>query len=109
MQRGTLMIRVVVLAVVASFWASVSSAQNVSLVGRIADPRGGAVNGARVTVTADVPASPRTTRSGADGTFTVDAVPAGSVTVQVEADGFEPSRQTLTLTAVSDPITIVLK
>lgn len=103
------MIRVVALAILVSLWASVSGAQNVSLVGRVADPQGGAVNGARVTVIADTTATPRSTRTGADGTFTVDAVPAGSVAVQVDADGFEPWRETLALSAVTDPVTIVLK
>lgn len=102
------LIRLVVACCVLFVPASLLAQGSSVLVGRVTDPQGGAVNGARVTLSGDT-ATPRTTRTGADGTFTVDAVPSGSVRLQVEADGFESWSQTLALTATTDPVTVVLK
>jgi vitamin B12 transporter len=74
----------------------------------VADPLGGTVNGALVTLTSPG-ATARTTRSGVDGTFSFDSVPVGSVTVNGEAPGFEPSMQTVSLTATMAPLSMVLR
>ena len=46
-------------------------AQAVHLEGRVTDSLGGAINGAVVTLTGQE-ATPHTTRTGADGTFSLD-------------------------------------
>jgi vitamin B12 transporter len=73
------------------------------------DSQGGTINGALVTLSGAEVTPPRTTRTGVDGTFSFDAVPAGSVNLQIESPGFEPSMQTVTLTATSAPLTVVLQ
>jgi outer membrane cobalamin receptor len=78
------------------------------LQGRVTDSQGGAINGAVVTLSGSE-ATPRTTPTGADGTFSFDGVPAGTVNVQVEAPGFESATQSLTVAATMVPVTIVLR
>jgi vitamin B12 transporter len=64
-------------------------AQTFSVAGRVADPQGGAVNDATVTLISSSGSSPRTTRTGADGSFSLADVPGGSYVLQVEAPGFQ--------------------
>src|SRR4051812_26200980 len=66
------------------------------LQGRVTDSQGGAINGALVTLSG-AEGAPRTTATGADGTFSFDGVPAGTVNVNVEAPGFESTTQDLTV------------
>ncbi len=101
--------------------ATTASAQT-SLNGRVADVRGGVVANAEVSLRdlpppgaaamANMPGMrtnqppPRTTRSGADGSFTFNQLPAGQYVLQVDAPGFGragqeitiPTTQTVTLT-----------
>src|SRR4051812_41755032 len=72
------------------------------------DPQGGAINAALVTLSG-TEANSRTTRTGADGTFTFDGVPAGTVNLQVEASGFESTTQSVPVAATMVPATIVLR
>jgi vitamin B12 transporter len=83
-------------------------AQTLHLEGRVTDPLGGAINGAVVTLTGQEGA-PNTTRTGADGTFSLDAVPEGSVTLRVEATGFDPATPTVAASATMVPLTVVLQ
>ena len=96
-------------ALLAILWPGVGLAQSVALEGRVTDPLGGTVNGAVVTVKSGGTADARTTRTGADGTFALAAVPVGSVTVSIEAPGFEPVTQTVALTTTTAPLSLVLK
>jgi iron complex outermembrane recepter protein len=95
------------LVLLACLWPFAVSTQTVPLTGRVADALGGAINGAVVTVSGADAGSSRTARTGVDGSFSVDAVPPGSVTVQVEAPGFEAWTQTVTFNAATDPLVIV--
>jgi len=107
MELGAARYRAVCLVLAASLWPALGLAQTVTLEGRVTDPLGGTINGAAVTVNAA--AAARTTRTGADGTFSLDAVPVGSVSVTIEAPGFEPSTQTVSLTPTMAPLSVVLK
>ena len=78
------------------------------LQGRVTDSQGGAINGALVTL-GGAQATSNTTRTGADGTFSFDGVPAGTVNVQVEAPGFESTTQSIAVAATMVPVTIVLR
>jgi hypothetical protein len=82
-------------------------AQTVTLERRVTDPLGGTINGAVVTLNS--PGTPRTTRTGADGTFAFEAVPVGSVNLDIEAPGFESSMQTVSVTGNMSPLSLVLK
>ena len=109
MALGSVMRRVGWFALLAVLWPGVGLAQTGVLEGRVTDPLGGTINGALVTLASSGTTAARTTRTGVDGTFSFDAVPVGSVTVSVEAPGFEPSRQTVSLTATMAPLSMVLK
>src|SRR5262245_14782715 len=93
----------------ASLWSALGFAQNVSLEGRVTDPQGGTINGALVTLSGPAGTVPRMTRTGVDGTFSFDGVPAGSVSLQVEAPGFERWSQTVAVTATAAPLSIVMQ
>lgn len=81
-------------------------AQTSLLAGRVTDAQGGAINGATVTLTGG---TPRTTRTGVDGTFSFDSVTNGSVTLQIEAPGFDTKTQNIGFSAASTPTTVVLE
>jgi outer membrane receptor protein involved in Fe transport len=110
MASGMTMRRIGSAALLACLWPVVSFAQNVTLEGRVTDPQGGTINGALVTLTSPEAAiGPRTTRTGVDGTFSFDVVPAGSVNVQIDAPGFERWMQAVALTATTAPLNAVLQ
>jgi hypothetical protein len=109
MVPGTALRRIGWFALLASLWPGVGLAQTTILEGRVTDPLGGTINGAVVTVNSPGPTAPRTTRTGADGTFSFDGVPVGSVSLQVEAPGFERSTQTVPLTTTMAPLAVVLQ
>lgn len=94
--------------VLASLWPQAGLAQTGMLAGRVTDALGGTVNGAVVTAAASG-APPSTTRTGVDGTFSFDTLPLGPVTLSVEAPGFEPATQTVSVTAGTAPLSVVLK
>src|SRR5262245_5053915 len=98
-----------------SLMTTVASAQTSSLNGRVADLRGGVVANAEVSLRNLPPPGaampnmpnmpnmrqneppPRTTRTGADGTFTFQQLPAGTYVLQVDAPGFGRSSQEITI------------
>ena len=96
-----------VFALILSGFGEQAFAQTV-LQGRVTDSLGGAINGALVTLSG-AEATSRTTPTGADGTFSFDGVPAGTVNVQVEAPGFESATQSIAVAATMVPVTIVLR
>jgi iron complex outermembrane recepter protein len=83
-------------------------AQGSSVTGRVVDPQGAAVAGVDV-VLAPATGSARSTRSRADGTFTIDGVPAGTYTVRVEASGFMPFAESVTVGASAATVNIGLQ
>ena len=89
-------------------WAS-AFAQTVSPNGRVADPQGGPVNDAVVTLMARDGSTTRSTRSGADGTFSLGGVPAGSYMLTVESPGFERWTQEIAITGSADPVVVTLQ
>ena len=91
------------------FCPAIVRAQTVSISGRVVDVQGGAVNGALVTLSGSGATAKRTTRTGADGTFSLDAVTPGSVTLKVESAGFEPWMQTVMVSATSAPVDVMLQ
>ena len=91
--------RRICIAFLLCLWPAFGFAQNVSLEGRVMDSLGGTINGAVVTVSSPQVTTPRTTRTGVDGTFSFDAVPAGTLNLQVEAPGFERHSLSVALTS----------
>src|SRR5689334_11667137 len=61
-------------------WCELAFAQAIHLEGRVTDSLGGAINGAVITVIGPDTGG-KTTRTGADGTFVLDAPPAGTITL----------------------------
>src|SRR4051812_9858838 len=95
-------------SIILSLWPGLVFAQNVSISGRVSDLQGGTVNGALVTLTSAAAPTPKTTRTGADGTFSIDSVLPGPVSLQVDVPGFERWTQTVTVGATTAPISVVL-
>src|SRR3989454_11471292 len=62
-----------------------------SIQGTIADPKGGVVSGAKVTVTNQDTGVGRDTVTSAEGFYRVSELPPGKYTVTVEASGFKQS------------------
>jgi iron complex outermembrane recepter protein len=104
-----MVIRVWLVLVVGLFLASAASAQNLTLTGRVADPQGGVVVNAAVTLSAGSGARPRTVRTGADGTFTFDAVAPGRYTISVDSPGFVAWTQTVTAGPGAAPLSVSLQ
>lgn len=97
-----------VLAVVGLF-AGVASAQTGSVSGRVVDPAAAAVVDARVTLSASGAARRQEGRTGGDGSFTFDQVALGAYTLRVDAPGFAPWSQNVTVAASNAPLTIGLQ
>jgi hypothetical protein len=64
---------------------------NASVQGTVTDPSGGVIPGASVTVTNQATLVGRTTRTSGSGFYNVTALPPGTYTVEVQAQGFETS------------------
>jgi len=86
----------------------VAFAQGGSVSGRVVDPQGAAVSGANV-VLAPATGATRSARSQADGTFTFNLVPAGIYTIRVEAVGFTPFAQSVTVGTTAATVTASLQ
>ena len=104
-----MMLRISSLTLLACLWPYQLFAQSLPSAGRVSDALGGAINGAVVSLSGAAESTPRTARTGADGTFSFDAVPPGSIALQVDAPGFERWTQTVTLSATMEPLNIVLQ
>jgi iron complex outermembrane recepter protein len=87
---------VCLLVCLASLTPAWAMAQGGSVSGRVIDPQGAAVGGVDV-VLASASGSSRSARSRADGSFTIDGVPAGTYTLHVEASGFAPFAESVTV------------
>ena len=103
------MLRISSLTLLACLWPFQIFAQSLPLAGRVSDALGGAINGAVVSLSGAAELTTRTARTGADGTFSFDVVPPGSIALQVDAPGFERWAQTVTLSATMDPLNVVLQ
>jgi hypothetical protein len=77
--------------------ASLSATIFSSITGLIHDPQHRPVQGAKVTVQAENSAASQTATSDSSGQFRFDNLPLGAYTITVEAEGFVPQTQNLTL------------
>jgi len=82
--------------------ASLSATIFSSFTGLIHDPQHRPVQGAKVKVWANSSNWSQTTTSDASGQFRFDSVPLGTYTVEVDAEGFAPQTQQLTLGSGSE-------
>jgi outer membrane cobalamin receptor len=73
-----------------------------SITGLIHDPQHRPVQGAKVTIWANTSQWKQTTSSDAAGQFRFDNVALGSYTVQVEAEGFAPQTQQMSVASGSE-------
>ncbi len=91
------MSRVLLLFLAAASAAPLFAQSTASVSGKVTDPSGSAVPGARVTVVNAVTRFERAVESNADGAFVVSNIPFHSYEVRIEKVGFMPSSQTLSL------------
>jgi Carboxypeptidase regulatory-like domain len=77
-------------------------AQEVTLQGRILDPSGNALPGARIELTAKNKSHSQTT-SAANGQFTFKLVPPGEVVLKIDGPGFQQITRTITLPQGANP------
>ncbi len=91
------MTRIFVCLVAALSPAMLLAQSTASVSGKVTDPSGSAVPGARVTVVNAVTRFERSVESTAAGTFLVSNIPFHSYEVKIEKAGFVPSNQTLSL------------
>jgi iron complex outermembrane recepter protein len=84
-------------------------AQASPVTGRVVDPQGASVANAEISL---VPSGSgqrtRTTRSNADGSFSIDGVAPGQYALNVRAPGFDESTQTMSVGAATN-VTVTLK
>jgi iron complex outermembrane recepter protein len=85
--------------------SGMSAAQSNAVTGRVVDAQGASVAGAEVTL---LPATgrSRTTRSTADGTFSIEAAGSGPQTLVVRAPGFADFSQPVAAGATSMDVTL---
>ena len=104
--------------------SSAAQAQTGSISGRVTNSQGAPMAGAEVTLRLlpppGAPAMPqmpnmpgmaaeRTTRSGADGTFSIDQVPSGQYALQADFSGFERSSVEITMAGQPQNVTMTLQ
>ncbi len=104
---------------------ALASAQTAAVNGRVANAKGGGVIAnadvmlrplpppgtpamPRMANMPNMPANEKTTRSGADGTFTIAQVPPGQYVLEVDAPGFERSSQEVTVANGDQTLVIAL-
>src|SRR5580700_11368139 len=88
--------------------AATAGAQTAKVTGKAVDQSGGVVIGADVTLLGPNNSTVGTAKTGADGNFTMDA-PPGSYALQVNAEGFAPSVQGISVAGNNNrPITVTL-
>src|ERR1700730_8261169 len=88
--------------------AVTAGAQTAKVAGRAVDQSGGVVIGADVTLLGPNNTTVGNTKTGVDGNFTMDA-PPGSYALQINADGFAPSVQGISVGGNNNrPLTVTL-
>jgi hypothetical protein len=79
-----------------------------SLAGRVTDPSGGAVSGAKVTLTNDATGVVLASTTNPQGLYEYPSVPVGAYTIQVEQKGFKRTRQGSLTVAIARRLTLDL-
>ena len=74
--------------------AATLAAQTASLTGRVTDSSGGALPGARVSVTSAASGAETGTETNEQGLYSLAALPPGAYNVTVTKTGFETLRRT---------------
>ncbi len=107
MQRAALCVCVSLFLVLACI--SVASAQSTaSIAGAVRDSAGGVVPGATVLVKDDVNGRTYEAVSGADGTYRISTLPAGTYTVTASLTGFKTAVANGLKVAPGQPVTVML-
>jgi len=85
----------VLFAAMAGWLSSFAWGQQVTaaFTGKVTDPSGAAVAGAKVTATDTERGTPWTTTTNSDGAFNLPRVPIGTYNVKVEQEGFQTATQ----------------
>lgn len=91
------------------FLATGASAQSLSVSGRVTDPQGGVVANASVTLAGAAGTRPLTTRTAADGTFTLGAVQPGRHVLQIDSPGFLTWSKELIVDGGTAPVSAMLQ
>jgi iron complex outermembrane receptor protein len=97
------------LLVLGVFLSFVAAAGAQSLSGRVTDPQGAAIAGADVRLTSAMPGAPRATRSGLDGSFSFDRLPAGEYTLRIESPGFDPFTRDVAVLSAEQTVPVTLQ
>jgi hypothetical protein len=91
-------------AILFVFGASIAHAQGFGFVrGTVKDPSGSVVPNATVTLKSTASARTQTTHTDDVGTFTINAIPIGDYTLEVEHAGFATRTQSVQITMGSAP------
>lgn len=69
--------------------AAAQDYSNLNATGRVLGPDGQSISGASVTVTSDAQGFSRTVTTSSDGSFRVAAIPQGSYSFSISADGYD--------------------
>jgi len=108
MRNGRLSIALAALLSVLALAAVPLRAQEIrgSILGRITDPSGAALPGARVTVTNEETNTSVTAQSNEEGNYNVPFLPPGRYTVTTEANGFKKAVRGRIIVQVQDNLTL---
>ena len=105
MSRGSIFIAA---AAIVALAAGSANAQTGSVAGRVTDSQGAAIITATVTLTMST-GQRVASRTDGNGAFSFDQVAPGAATLQVDAPGFSPWRQTVTPSVPPAPLSVTLR
>lgn len=86
-----------------------AAAQGLAVYGEVVDAKGFVVIGAVVTLTSAGGSDATATHTDPDGVFIFDGVRPGAYDLRVQASGFQPSTQRVTVTDSTVQLTVVLR
>ena len=86
-----------------------ASAQGLAVYGEVVDSKGFVVIGALVTLTPAGGSEGKVTHTDPDGVFVLDGVRSGAYDLKVDASGFQPFTQRVTITDSTVQLRIVLR
>jgi carboxypeptidase family protein len=87
---GSLVVKLVLLCLFMCCTSSVKAQQDAgNISGSVTDPKGAAIEDAKVTITNEKTGAKRTSDTSSNGNFSVSLLPVGTYTVRIEAKGFK--------------------